>query len=97
MGGWWWWGGARGGTEGGRWIINQCPHSVAGPASDGEVNRAGRRLSSSVVKDSRCAVTFIFLFACFSFFFFFFLCVSVFFYTIFLMYLLSFYDYLLFL
>lgn len=49
-------GGARRETEGGRRIINQCPHSVASPASDGEVNGVGRRLFSTVVKGSCCAV-----------------------------------------
>lgn len=47
-----------GGMEGGRWIINhRTPHSVAGLASDGEVNGVGRRLFSSVKGSCCVAVT----------------------------------------
>lgn len=56
---------------GGRWIINQGPHSVAGPASDGEVKGVGRRLFSAVVRGSCCAVAMTFFLPVFFFAYFF--------------------------
>lgn len=48
----------RGGQRGvrrGRWIINQCPQSVASPASDTEVNGDGRELFSAVARGGEAA------------------------------------------
>lgn len=52
------WRGTWGGTGPcrGRWIINRHPHSVTSPASDREVNGAGRRLLLTLLKGSRLAV-----------------------------------------